>query len=95
MTDAERLLWYRFRQTFPGIRLRRQHSIGPYIVDFAIPSRRLVIEIDGGQHAVHASDDAKRTGALGTYGYRVFRFWNNDVIANTHGVLTRIRAEIE
>ncbi|MBX9824414.1 MAG: endonuclease domain-containing protein [Xanthobacteraceae bacterium] len=89
-TDVERKLWQRLR----GLRtedshFRRQATIGPYIVDFACHGKRLAIELDGGQHgeAVQAARDAKRDEYLRASGYRVLRFWNNDVMANIDGVL--------
>ena len=77
------------------VKVRRQHPIGRYIADFAVPARKLVIEIDGGQHAEAVDRDAARTRALQAHGYRVIRFWNNDVTDNLPGVLETIAAEIE
>lgn len=68
---------------------RRQATIGPYFADFACHTHRLVIEIDGGQHAESASD-ATRTSYLEASGYRVLRFWNNDVLGNIDGVFETI-----
>ena len=94
MTHAERIIWHGLREARRDIRVRRQHPVGPFIVDFAIPSRKLAIEIDGGQHAENIRADNKRTRALEEHGYRVIRFWNNDVIKNTDGVLEVILSEI-
>ena len=77
------------------VKVRRQHPIGQYIADFAVPGRKLVIEIDGGQHAEAADQDAVRTRALQEHGYRVIRLWNSDVTGNLSGVLETIAAEIE
>ena len=77
------------------VKVRRQHPIGRYIADFAVPARKLVIEIDGGQHAEAADRDATRTRALHAHGYRVIRFWNNEVTENLSSVLETIAAEIE
>jgi len=90
-TDAESRLWSRLRRKqLDGFRFRRQQPIGPYIVDFFCPSAKLVIEVDGGQHAVLENDDARRTRWLEARGCRVVRFWNNDVLANTDGVILAI-----
>ncbi len=89
-TDAEIRLWSRLRRKhLDGFRFRRQHPMGPYVVDFFCPEAKLVVEVDGGQHADSASD-AVRTRWLEAGGHRVIRFWNNDVLANTEGVLLTI-----
>ena len=93
-TEAERLLWRALRESFP-VRVRRQHPIGRHIADFAIPAHKLVIEIDGGQHATAVESDTERTRALSAHGYRVVRFWNNDVLDNLAGVIATIAAEID
>jgi very-short-patch-repair endonuclease len=79
------------RKQLDGFRFRRQQPMGRYIVDFFCPEARLIIEIDGGQHMDRKKADAVRTSWLEEKGYRVIRFWNNDVLANTDGVLLRIR----
>ena len=93
VTDAERKLWLRLR-SLPtgGSHFRRQATIGPYFADFACHAKRLVIELDGGQHGddVHAARDAKRDDYMRAGGYRVLRFWNNDVMQNLDGVLAVI-----
>jgi very-short-patch-repair endonuclease len=90
MTDAERRLWYRLRaHRFEGHKFKRQVPIGPYVVDFACLGRKLVIEVDGGQHADNRKDDV-RDAYLGREGFRVLRYWNNDVLRNTEGVLEAI-----
>jgi very-short-patch-repair endonuclease len=96
-TEAEKKLWQHLRQPpFKTHHFRRQATIGPYFADFASHQLRIVIELDGGQHSDNPADD-RRTADLATEGYRVMRFWNNDVLANTSGVLsaidTAIRAE--
>jgi len=93
-TDAELLLWRALRDAMPSTRVRRQHPIGNYIADLAIPAHNLVIEIDGGQHAAATEADARRTADLNARGYRVIRFWNNDVLGNLDGVLETIVAAI-
>ena len=90
-TDAEGLLWYYLRNNqLDGHRFRRQHPIGPYIVDFACLTRKVLIELDGSQHAERQADDKKRDAFLRAQGYRVLRFWNNEVFENCFGVLERI-----
>ena len=89
-TDAEKRLWRGLRETLPEYKWRRQMPVGPYFVDFACFSEKLIIEIDGGQHAEAAAYDEARTRLLEGQGYRVLRFWNNDVLSNTEGVLERI-----
>jgi very-short-patch-repair endonuclease len=92
MTDAERALWGRLRmEQIEGRKFRKQVPIGRYIVDFACLEEMLAIEVDGGQHAFRKADDDARTRTLGTAGYRVLRFWNNDVLGNIDGVLETIR----
>ena len=94
MTDAERRLWSHLRASqFGGIKFIRQHPIGDFVVDFACRSARLAIELDGGQHSDCATDET-RTRVIEAHGYRVIRFWNNDVLQNTHGVLTVILEEL-
>jgi very-short-patch-repair endonuclease len=94
MTDAEKRLWYRLRaHRFGGEKFKRQVPIGPYIVDFACVGRRLVLEIDGGQHSDNFSDRI-RDDFLRQRGFRVLRFWNNEVLGNTHGVLEIISAHL-
>jgi len=93
LTDAERTLWARLRnKQLQGVRFRRQQPIGLYIVDFICLDRRLIVEVDGGQHNERKGrqEDIERTKCLQTNGYRVLRFWNNDVLMNMEGVLGRI-----
>ena len=93
-TDAERVLWRGLRELHLPVNVRRQHPIGSYIADFAIPACKLVIEIDGSQHADNADEDARRSAALNACGYRVIRFWNTEVLGNTEGVIQAIVAEV-
>jgi very-short-patch-repair endonuclease len=95
MTDAERALWHALRKRQLGARFRRQVPLGRFVADFASFDHRLVIEVDGGQHATRQAQDAARTEYLAASGYRVLRFWNNDVLQNTEGVLEQIRAALE
>ena len=92
-TEAEKRLWSRLRSGQLGARFIRQYPIGNAIADFACRSLKLVIELDGGQHA-ESEADAVRTRLIEAHGYRVIRFWNNDVLANTDGVLTAIAHEL-
>ena len=94
-TDAEKALWNRLRQRqVENARFRRQQPIGPYVVDFFCPERNLIIEVDGGQHAVQASRDAARSRWLEQRGHRVLRFWNNEVLENIEGVVQVIAEEL-
>ncbi|WP_107929217.1 endonuclease domain-containing protein [Neisseria animaloris] len=91
MTLAERRLWQCLRgRQLNGIKFRRQQSIGSYIVDFVSMEHRLVVELDGGQHAERTEYDNKRTEFLNNQGYRVVRFWNNEVLQQTEAVLDKI-----
>ena len=86
-TDAEKRLWERLRRSrIDGFRFRQQAPIGIYIVDFVCFEAKLVVELDGGQHVEQATYDAKRTGWLETQGFRILRFWNNEVFENIEGV---------
>ena len=92
-TDAERLLWQRLRHGIAliGSHFRRQALVGPFIVDFASRKAKLVIELDSGQHDWQQESDALRTRRIEAAGYRVLRFWNNDVLGNLEGVLSEIQ----
>jgi very-short-patch-repair endonuclease len=91
MTYAERLLWQVLRHNqLNEHRFRRQHPIGQYIADFACIELKLVIELDGGQHQDQIAYDEHRTASMKAQGWRVLRFWNNDVLNNLDGVLTII-----
>lgn len=89
-TDAESRLWFALRDKFPAARFRRQVAFGSYLADFASHGSRLIIEVDGGQHS--AERDARRTAFLNGEGYRVLRFWNNEVLQNLDGVLSVVAA---
>lgn len=92
-TDAENRLWYYLRgRRFEDAKFVRQFPIGPHIADFACRDLHIAIELDGGQHSPEL--DAPRTQVIETFGYRVVRFWNNDVLENTEGVLEVIRREL-
>ena len=92
-TSAEQQLWCRLRdRQLEGYKFRRQVPLGPFIVDLACYDSRLVIELDGGQHAesAHSAEDSERTAWLESRGFRVLRFWNDELQENMDGVLTRI-----
>ena len=91
-TDAERLLWRHLRaKQLEGLKFRRQEPIGDYIVDFVCFDRSLIVEVDGGQHVREKAKDDERTRWLEGQGFKVMRFWNNDVMKNIEGVLRVIR----
>ncbi len=94
-TPAEAKLWaYLRRNQLNGVNFRRQHAIGPYIVDFCSIKLKLIIELDGSQHLDQEIQDAARTEYLRSEGYRVFRFWNSDVMNDIQGVLRAIATEL-
>ena len=90
MTDAERKLWFALKdRRFQGLKFRRQVPVGPYVADFLCFNLRLVVEVDGGQHA-ESVRDAERDRWFADNDFRTLRFWNNDVLSNLEGVLTAI-----
>jgi very-short-patch-repair endonuclease len=94
-TNVEKLLWQHLRQPpFKQHHFRRQAPIGAFFCDFASHKLKLVIELDGGQHADNAAD-ARRTAYLESEGYRVLRFWNNEVTKNLEGVLSVLLTTVE
>lgn len=94
MTDAEHRLWFHLRnRALMGCKFRRQHPVGPYVADFACIERGLIVEVDDGQHSNSHADEG-RTGYLRSRGYRVLRFWNNDVLMRTDAVLEQIHAAL-
>ena len=90
MTDAERRLWSKLRAEQLGVKFRRQHPLGTYVLDFACLSPKLVVEVDGSQHLDQVSYDARRSAWLEGQGYIVLRFWANEVLSETDGVVGRI-----
>ncbi len=95
-TDAERRLWQHLRAGQLGdARFRRQHPVAGFVLDFACPALKLAIELDGGQHLEQIDYDARRSEYLREQGYRVLRFWNDDVLLRTEAVLMQILATIE
>lgn len=96
-TDAEARLWSKLRnKRFLGIKFFRQYSVGAYILDFYAPSIKLAIELDGSQHAEQKqrSYDARRSAYLEDFEVRVIRFWDNEVLSNTDGVLEAIASRV-
>ena len=90
-TDAERRLWSSLRRKqLDQFRFRRQQPIGAFVVDFFCAQAKLIVEVDGGQHAEQHLQDAARTRWLEERGYRVLRFWNNEILGNTEGVVLAI-----
>ena len=90
-TDAERKLWAQLSaRKVAGVRFNRHFPIGPLICDFVSRTAKLVIEVDGGQHAVDVEKDEARTAYLQSQGYQVIRFWNNDVLERIEGVVGEI-----
>ena len=95
LTPAERKLWSRIRNNQLEVNFRRQHAIGNYIPDFCSPKAKLVIELDGSQHLEQEEYDKERTELLEAQGYKVLRFWNNDVMNNIEGVILAIMNTLE
>jgi very-short-patch-repair endonuclease len=94
MTDAERKLWHALRSRSIGAKFRRQVPLGPYVVDFVCFEPKLIVEVDGGQHLENARDII-RDKYFERQGYRVLRYWNNDVHSNLDGVLMTIASAID
>jgi very-short-patch-repair endonuclease len=90
-TDAERRLWMRLRRHQLGVQFRRQHPIGPYIVDFCCVERMIVVELDGGQHEDQRARDEARTQWLAGRGFRLLRFSDRETLMETEAVLTEIQ----
>ena len=91
-TDAEQLLWMHLRmKQMEGLKFRRQQPIDNYIVDFVCFESRIIIEVDGGQHVSENHKDKERDSYFQQFGFKVIRFWNNEVLQNTNGVLEIIR----
>src|SRR3990172_2168898 len=95
MTDAERKLWGMLRgRQMGGLKFRRQHPFEQYILDFVCLERKIVVEIDGGQHQLSMAEDSIRTRALEDAGFRVLRFWNHEVLQKQEAVAERIWQEV-
>jgi len=94
-TEAEKALWQRLRnKQLEGLKFRRQQRIGQYIVDFVSFEGRLVIEVDGGQHAVEREKDLEREQWFHSQGFQILRYWNDEVLGNIEGVLEVIRERL-
>jgi very-short-patch-repair endonuclease len=96
-SEAEEKLWINlWKRNLNGVKFRRQQPIGKYIVDFICFEKKLIIEIDGGQHneSPKIQTDLQRTIWLESEGYHVLRFWNNDVLENLDGVLIKIKESL-
>jgi very-short-patch-repair endonuclease len=90
-TDVEKLLWKHLRaKQLKDTKFRRQQPIGHYIVDFVSFDEKLIIELDGGQHAIEVRKDQERDAWFAAQGFKVVRFWNNDVLQNIEGVWKRL-----
>jgi very-short-patch-repair endonuclease len=95
LTEAEQRLWRKLKQRqLAGVKFRRQQPIGRFIVDFVCFEKSIIVEVDGGQHGEQVSYDAERTRWLEAQGYRVLRFWNNEVLGQTEAVLEAILAAL-
>ena len=95
-TDAERFLWRRLRlRQIDGQKFRRQQVLGSYVIDFVCLEKRLIVELDGGQHAERVPYDAARTAWLETQGFRVLRFWNTEVFKSIDPVVEVIAAALK
>lgn len=95
-TDAEKHLWYFLRaKRLNGYKFRRQHWIQPYVVDFICLSKKLIIECDGGQHQDQQHYDKKRAEFLNSKGYKIIRFWNDEILKETPMILDMILNALE
>jgi len=94
-TDAELRLWLQLKnRNLGGFKFRRQHPIPPYVVDFVCIEQKLIVELDGGQHAEQTARDAERTAFLESKGFRVIRFWNDEALKQTNAVLEEILRQL-
>jgi very-short-patch-repair endonuclease len=94
-TPEEAVLWGKVRNNQLGFKIKRQYSVGPYVLDFYCPSRKLAIEIDGSQHTKEKEYDKERSKCLSVFGIKVIRFWNNEINANMDKVISKIISELE
>lgn len=95
-TDTEKYLWHSLRdRQLGGFKFRRQHAIANYIVDFVCLEQKLIVELDGGQHSEQQHYDDERTRVLNAQGFKLLRFWNNEIFENLDGVLSVILGELK
>ena len=95
-TKAENCIWKLVKaKQVKGLKFRRQHPIPPYIVDFVCIEKKLIVELDGGQHADAVEYDERRTTFLESKGFTVIRFWNNEVLGNIEGVYEALLTYLE
>ena len=95
-TDAEALLWFMLRnRQLVGAKFRRQYPIGPYVADLVSLEHRLVVEADGGQHCEQETRDLVRTHYMNQQGFRVVRFWNNQILQEIENVMEQIHLELQ
>ena len=93
-TDAERLLWQYLRSQQLGVKFRRQHPYNNFVLDFVCLEKKLVVELDGGQHSEATTKDETRTRELAANGFRILRFWNNQVFQEIEAVIETIMAAL-
>ena len=94
-TDAEKLFWWEVRdRRLDGHKFKRQYLLGGYIADFVYIEQKLIVELDGGQHAEATEYDAKRSAVLQSLGFRVLRVWNAEIFTNMEGVIDAVLAEL-
>ncbi len=94
-TPQEIILWSKLRRGNLDLKFKRQFSVGPYVLDFYCPQKKLAIEIDGSQHLENKEYDTERTEYLSILGIKVLRFWNNEINANIDGVVVKIINELD
>lgn len=93
-TKEETILWSKLRNNQLGFKIKRQYSVGPYVLDFYCPSKKVAIEIDGGQHLKEKEYDTLRSDYLSVFDIKVIRFWNNEVNASIDNVILKIISEL-
>lgn len=94
-TPQEVILWNKLRNRQLGFKIKRQYSVGPYVLDFYCPLKKLAIEIDGSQHLKNKEYDVQRSDYLSVFGIKVIRFWNNEINVNIDGVVDKITSELD